>query len=403
MKKDLWLNLSACFSITMSVAGWWGLRKILKEAQEFSQQMKSSKAIGKMPFVSIIIPARNEERNIGESLESVLKQEYSNFEIIAIDDHSQDNTLDIIQKYQAQYPKQLKVAKVGKSFEGWLGKTNALKQGYELVDANSDWLLFVDADTKLAPDALGSAMQYAQAQKLALFSFVPKVKTISFWASLLYPEVMKFYALLPGNPVKSSAPDTVETASAVGAFILVQKKAYDAIDGHSSVKNEVIEDIKLAQAFRRAGYQTHQVPGADFVETTWYNTLPEIWEGASKNLFLVGKGSWAKVVFVIGVEWLYGCMPFILLGWQGQKLVAKSKKSDLSKLGWLLNGLASASVLSFYGYSSKRLGVPAYYGLLYPFSAWVSSTILINSAVQIGILKKVRWKDRTIALSFVKG
>jgi GT2 family glycosyltransferase len=399
MAKNFWLNLSSVFSIGLSLAGMVGLRKIMQDTQKITDEMKALQPNTTLPHVTVLVPARNEEKFIETSLHSILNQSYPSFEVICLDDHSTDQTHVILAELARQYPQKLRVLNVPELKAGWLGKTNALWHGYQNINLASEWILFVDADTKVAVDALCRAILYAQEHKLDLFSFAPRTRLETFWGKMTTPETLKFYTLLAGNPLNPPKPDEVEGASAVGAFILVRRTSYAAMGGHASVKDKVIEDIELARAFRKQGFKTQQTPGLEFVEMGWYQTPQETWEGVGKNLFLVARSSWARVAFVVGVEWLYGLLPFFVLSKRTLSLVAGKNQVVATKTSWLLNLAAITSVLAFYGYSSKQLGVPAYYGLLYPFSAWVSSTTLIKSAVQTAILKKVRWKDRTIVLA----
>jgi glycosyltransferase involved in cell wall biosynthesis len=237
---------------------------------------------GAIPDVSIIVPARNEEANIGACLESLTAQTGVTAEIIVVDDSSSDRTREIVESFagvRLLSAEPLLVAQRALNSRR-TGKNNALIAGAKRARGN--WLLFTDADTVHLPGSLGRALSEAKKEKVDLLSYSPEQQVVTFTERAVMPII--FAELAAHYPLHKVRDQDAETTAANGQYILVRREAYDAIGGHVSVGSEILEDVALAKLFREAGFRVYFRYGGDAVRTRMYRSWPQLREGWTKNL-----------------------------------------------------------------------------------------------------------------------
>ena len=233
------------------------------------------------PLISVCVPARNEERNIRACVEAILAQDYPNFEVIVLEDRSTDATSEILHSLAAQNSK-LKVISGSELPKGWAGKPHALVQAS--AAARGAWLCFVDADTFLAPTTLSSCYAKALETGADMFTIMTFQIMGSFWEKVVMPIVMT--ALSVGfSPRKVNDPKSKD-AIANGQFILIKRSVYNAIGGHESVKDQIVEDKAISEQVKWNGYRLIVANGYSVAGTRMYTSLPEMWEGWTKNIYL---------------------------------------------------------------------------------------------------------------------
>ncbi len=244
-----------------------------------------------MPLLSVCVPARNEERSVGECVRSLLQQDYPNLEVIVVDDGSTDRTPEILANLQKDYP-HLKVIRGEALPEGWYGKPFALHQAYSV--AQGDLLLFTDADPVFCSHALTSAVHALQTRKVDLLTLKPAAEFGSFWEGAVQPLV---FALIGGLTRfrKVNSPEE-PNAMGFGAFILIRREAYDRVGGHVAVKQRILEDITLAKVVKEGGGRLLVADGKALFSIRMYHSLGEIWEGWRKNVFLAFRQSIIKTL-----------------------------------------------------------------------------------------------------------
>jgi chlorobactene glucosyltransferase len=232
--------------------------------------------------ISIIVPARNESRNIRRCMEGLLDQDYPNFEIIVVDDRSDDDTLQILQGFSEKSEVNLRIIQGEELPPGWTGKPHALQQGAEL--AEGEWLCFVDADTFARSEMLLSAYTAARALQADLFTMLTDQILGSFWEKVILPLV--FTGLSFGFPPARVNDPTNADAIANGQFILIKESVYRAVGGHQAVRERIDEDKALAEVVKQAGYRLIMADGRQLAHTRMYTTLVEMWEGWTKNIYV---------------------------------------------------------------------------------------------------------------------
>lgn len=228
--------------------------------------------------MSVIVPARNEESCLGACLESVAGQANLNFEVIVVDDASSDGTRAI-----AQAVPSVRVVEAAPPPPGWTGKNNAMAVGAKV--ATGEWFLFTDADTVHKPGSLARALAEAQQRGAALLSYSPEQEVHGFWEKAVMPVI---FAELAATYQPSQVSDQRSPAAAAnGQYILISRQAYDAVGGHSGVRDSLLEDVGLARAVKASGRKIFFRYGADAVRTRMYRSFAQLCEGWTKNLALL--------------------------------------------------------------------------------------------------------------------
>ncbi len=396
MTKNWWkLGISGS-SIITSLVSLLLFRKFNEETRRVDAQIEAllqNKPEIDWPMVSVLVPARNEAENIEQCLEAILQQDYPNFELIAIDDNSTDQTRNILQELAEKAGNRLRIVQAAELPNGWLGKPHALCEGYYQINPQAQWLLFVDADTRLEAGALRGALSYAREKELSLLSLSPGLNLGSFWHQLLLAEMGKLYSFATLNFLRPPRPGSIEAGSANGAFILVCRKIYAQVGGHSALKNEVLEDVALAQNFRRAGYTTFSSYRSNYLSQRPGGGLAAFWESISKNWFLVARRRWTRALFVLVFESCYCLLPLLML----LASFFGKKESSLSKA---LNVTAVGFSILLYNEMLQIYRAPRHYALLYPVAAVLDTLIVLHSVYKVGVQQSISWKDRQVKIEF---
>ncbi len=231
--------------------------------------------------LSILIPARNEEKNISHCLDSILNQSFKNYEVIVMSDESNDNTASIVNEYVSK-DSRIKLELGKKLPEGWLGKNWACFQLSQ--KATGDLFLFIDADVRLNENAVSSSVKLFEEKGLSLITVFPTQQINGIGAQLVVP-LMNWLLLtfLPLKKVYTSPRSSFVAAN--GQFILIDRKTYVSIGGHNDVKNQVVEDMELARKVKQNGLRMITALGNDSIFCEMYSSLNDSVNGFSKNFF----------------------------------------------------------------------------------------------------------------------
>jgi chlorobactene glucosyltransferase len=319
--------------------------------------------------VSLLIPARNEAANIAACLVSA--QDQGLHEIIVADDHSTDSTGDIAREFEG-----VQVITPPRLPEGWCGKPHAC---HALSShATGEWLLFLDADARLQPGAVGRMLAFAGRRELSLLSCWPQLEMRGFFERLLMPLLNFVLLTLYPAPLQFRRKD-VGLGLAHGACILMRRAEYDALGGHQAVKDELFEDTRLARLWREHGFRGGCADGTGTVRVRMYDSLPGIWAGFRKNLFPAFKsqaGFWA-------FWWLHALVFFAPFGLFWLPGLA----------GWLMVA-AGACVLLARVALALRFGHPLWSALLHPVGQVFLLALGVASWARVTFGRGVDWKGR---------
>jgi len=329
------------------------------------------------PLVSVIIPARNEARNIERCVRSILATQYTPIEVIVVDDRSIDGTAEIVEPAAG---KRLRLVRGDDLPEGWFGKQWAIVQGYRA--AKGELLLFADADTRHEPELIPRAVRSLQSERVDLFSVMPRQEMKTFWERLIQPHVFLALETGVGSFSRVNRTRTPWSAIANGQFILTSRSAYESVGTHEAVRDTVVDDVKLAQAYVHTGKDIFLVHGEEFMLTRMYGSLREILAGWTKNL---AQGAPLMAPPIALIQTL---LPYLMwlpaLFWIAPPVV------------WVLTGWSAAMIATLVAlvtwiaiYAINR--APAWYAVLYPLGAAIVAFIMIRSALRGG---KIEWRGR---------
>ena len=339
------------------------------------------------PLVSVVIPARNESRNIERCVRSVLSTSYPSIEVIVVNDHSTDDTATIARTIAASDTR-LRVIEAPELASGWFGKQWACAAGAS--EARGDLLVFTDADTQHAPDLLPRVVNAMHAQRADLLSVAGHQEMRTFWERVIQPQLFALIAIRYGGTIHMSNAKRPEDAIANGQFIAVARGAYVAIGGHALVRDRVAEDLSMAQEFVRAGRRVVVLLARQQLSTHMYASLREIVRGWRKNIYAGGRhatlggavGRWLYPGILIGVP-VIGLIPPIALVLAGLGVLS---------VAWLTwSSIVVAAALVFWLVIYSFMNAPVRYVVLYPLGLAMLLYIAIG-AVARG--RRVEWKER---------
>jgi len=333
------------------------------------------------PYISVCVPARNEERDIKNCVESLLSQDYPNFEVIVVDDNSNDNTAKIVCSMTEQYPNLIFVAGAQLA-SGWTGKPYALHQAYQR--SRGQYLLFTDADLRYQSHALKTAIHTMICKDIDLLTLMPAVIFGSFWERVVQPVIFGFIAALTNFRKVNS--ESHQSAMGFGAFLLFKKEAYQKIGGHLSVANEVLEDIMIAKKAKLHGLSVLVADGKNLFSIRMYHSMKEIWMGWRKNIFLAMKSSIFRASYYMVMVLCFLLTPYIVVMcnlWVG----AGSVWVGISLLGLALSLVTGLGLCYELGLERKNI-------FLFPLGAIVMVVIMFSSMVQTLLLRRTEWRGR---------
>jgi len=369
-------------AILIGISGTWVF--FIKSMIESFRLSKST------PKVSIILPARNEEEFLGKCLESLLHQDYENYEVIAIDDSSEDSTGKIISEFAKKNSKIIHVSAKPKP-EGWMGKNWACMEGYR--KASGELLLFTDADTRHSKNVISLAVAHLISLELDALSTIPRMLTFDFWTNISLPMIStflhtRFSALNVNNPSK-------KTAYFFGSFFIMKKKTYEEIGMHEGVKQEIIEDGALGKKVKESGYKMRIVRGEHLVEAVWARDKITLWN-ALKRLMIplylqsekIAIGSFLATLFLLFVPFPIFATSFFL-----------SVETTSAKMLW--GAAALASFLIYVGAiieTKIMLRLRLIYALFAPLGGLVVVLGFFNGLLQAKKSASISWRGRSYSM-----
>lgn len=347
--------------------------------------------------VSILVPARNEERNIRRCVTSLLEQDYgeeARYEVIVIDDGSTDATGRIVQELALAHPhgERLRLLRVESLPPGWAGKPHAIHTGAE--QARGDWLLLTDADTWHAPQALRTAMREATSEQIDLLSLGSEQELSSFWERALMP--MAYLGISLQYPVQLVNDPNSQVAIANGQYLLIRRRVYDAVGGYArpGLRGTLVDDRDLAQVVKRSGSRLRFLDGRDLVRVHMYHGFAETWRGWRKNVFLGSRGGLLSILLQMfglpQVTLVPFLLPLLLV------LPGLSRRWHLSSFFVLsLSALELAPLLAYRLWEDRELKLPWYYAFTHPLAGAIFEGLLASSTWRILTRRGVDWRGRS--------
>lgn len=351
---------------------------------------KKLSVAGTAPTVSIIVPARNEEINIGDCLAGLAGLNYPDekLQIIVVNDHSSDRTGEIVDGFIAQHPNTEQIH--GQPLpEGWTGKSYGCWQG--AIQAQGEWLIFLDADTYVKPDLLSSCVHFAEHNKLDLLSVIPHQIIKSRQERLWLPGVFLGFASFLDLGRINDPQDPYAIAS--GQFLLFRSEAYRSIGGHRLIRVELNDDLAFAREAKKHHLRFFCAFGEHLLETRMYRNLKEIWTGFSRNAADITQSSsigrlLANTAYIMTVAAGSIALPVI---------VALSYLSAPNLYNLVAAGIAMPVffiLLIFFLMATRALRIPLVYSLTVPLGLLLHGVLCLYSFFLIkGGVRK--WKGRS--------
>ena len=340
------------------------------------------------PLVSIVVPARNEERSIERCVRSVLAARYPRLEVVAVDDHSTDGTGAILRGI-AKEDARLRVVVPPPLPGGWFGKQWACTAG--AAATSGEIIGFFDADTWQTADLIPRVVNAMRARDADLLTVAGSQELGSFWERLVQPQVLSIMLVRYGGTETVNESRRASEKIANGQCIFVMRDEYNAIGGHGAVRAKAAEDLALAQLYFTSGRRAFMVLGLEQLTTRMYTTLREVVEGWGKNLFASGRdaapfGALGRLFYpvMLLVPSLSGLVPPVLLV---LSLVGVFGKGVL-----LWSAIVTGANLLWWIILGALFGISPVYALLHPLGAAMLLYISLRSIVRG---KRVRWKERT--------
>jgi len=336
------------------------------------------------PRISILFSARDEEEKLPAALATLMEMDYPGFEVVAVDDRSQDATGQILDTFAAAHQR-LRVVHVDRLPEGWLGKPHGLEKAYEA--SSGEWLLFTDADVRFKPDVLRRAISLEKAHNLDHLTLLGDVEMVGFWEAVL----VTFFGLgfhLGANPSQAANPRSSRYVG-VGAFQLVRRSAYEASGTHRRLAMEVVDDMKLGKIVKQAGFRSGCAVAQDFVAVRWHAGVGNLVRGVTKNFFAGAGYDLRLVAFEVAVLLMTDILPFagVFFGH-----------------GWIFgsSAIAVAIALGFHAGVAWVMRVSPLYALTHPLGALLFCYMLLRSTVVTLWQGGIVWRDTFYPLDVLK-
>lgn len=348
-------------------------------------------AAGRLPALTVIVPARNESANIGPCLRSLLAQQYpaERLRIVVSDDDSQDDTAEIVASLAAS-DSRITLLSAPPLPPGWKGKVHACWYAMQAVPADTEWLCFLDADMRAQPLALVSAMQVAQAGGLDLLSLAPRHELGSVAERLIIP--CGLYVLgFSRDSARIQAPESEEVLC-TGQFMLVRRRSYDRVGGYAMVRDSICEDLDLARLFKRNGLKVRLEDGSAVLTTRMYTGWDTLWPGFAKNLVDMLGGAARTLLTAasaVVLSWSVVVLPLL-------DAAACRSGAHGACVALLPAVLGSAAAFGLHLAGALHFGIPWWYGLTFPLGYTMGALIALDS-IRWRLVRRVEWKGRTYA------
>ena len=334
------------------------------------------------PFVSIILPVRNQAKTVEACVSSLTHLDYAEKEIIIVDGGSTDGTLEQMSKYADT----VKIIEEDPLPEGWVGKNWACNQGYR--QAKGELLLFTDGDSIHGIDSLARSVGYLQSEKADMVTLAPGTILRTFWEKVLQPPIFLLIMILVGGKLVND--DKRKNAIGNGQYMLFTRDAYEKIGGHVAVKNHIVEDYNLARLLKKAGMRLRLVTGQDALGVRMYASLAEIWRGWRKNFYTVSDShALSKAVTRIVLMLTFLVLPFIILGY-GTIQALTNPFNPYLLAGAFMSFFLWLGIITL----DRSISISPAYALLFPVAILVYVSIGIDATVRGAMGMGFDWKGR---------
>ena len=352
------------------------------------------------PKVSVILPARNEQKYIEKCLDSLLKQDYSNYEIVVINDSSSDRTGEIIQKYSTKNSKIIFINAEAKP-EGWTGKNWACYQGY--IKSTGQLFLFTDADTTHSSSTISLAVNNLLAKELDALTAIPKILAYDFWTKITLP-ILWTLSISRYSALKANDPKT-NVGYFFGSFFIITKKTYEAVGTHKAVKEEIVEDGALGRKVKEEGFKLRVVHGEDHIQAVWARNSSTLWHGLRRLMVPLYKREKIKASLMVVATFLlliYSLivLPFSIIMALDEKDVTLTINSYSLDLILLFLTIMSILLLIITNVLQLKYTIfqNSLYSLFFPLAGSFVFIAFLSSIINSGKKDVINWRGRRYSI-----
>ncbi|MFI5128120.1 MAG: glycosyltransferase [Candidatus Acidiferrales bacterium] len=336
------------------------------------------------PRVSILFAARDETAKLPEALASLLALDYPNYEVIAVDDRSEDATLEILNNF-AQRDARLKVVHISELPQGWLGKPHALEMAYR--ESSGEWLVFTDADVQFAPDLLRRSLALIKQERSDHLTLLAGLDLRGFWEPTAVGYLGVCFAL-GVRPWRVSNPKS-KVYMGVGAFQMIRRSTYEAIGTHRRLAMEVLDDMKLGKLVKQNGFRSGVAPSENFLRIRWQEGIGNVIKGMTKNMFAGFDFNIAKTVLGAAGILVISVLPILgVIFARGPAQIAA--------------GVAAVVAMLFEAQLMTQAKASRWFGVTHALGALIVCYIIVRSMVVTLGRGGVVWRGTFYALEELK-
>ncbi len=345
------------------------------------------------PKLTVVVAAKDEEDNIEACVLSMLDQDYPNYEFIAVDDRSTDRTPEILKQLKHNSNGRLKVIRIQELEEGWFGKNNAMREGVK--QSTGDWFCFIDADCwQTSRQTLSIAMREALSHQTDFLTVTPVMTMDKMWERIVQPAcALILLSWFPPDRVNN--PER-KTAYASGQFMLISRKCYESIGGHSQVKNEMNEDISLAKNAKANGFQLRVEDNAGLYRTRLNTNAWDSWKGWSR-VYCGALKSMKRLLITLFVITFCSVLPWVGLAAALLGCIYSDTPATCQQLALLWGGAALSQLLFGWLYYSCFEMKPIW-SITFPLGGFFIMTTVMNAILKHLGLANTTWRGTTYSL-----
>jgi len=385
------INLFLAIIVAGSLGIWVYLFLVLRRSFELSPKIYTNdNFVLEEELISVIVPARNEEKYIKKCIQSLLDQNIKNYELLLVDDNSTDSTLELMENFRDD--SRVRIFKAGEKPSGWVGKNWPCYIGYQ--NSKGKYLMFTDADTIHSNRSIRDSLATLIKEKLDVITAVPNLKYPNLIVKMVLP-VLSVFMFSRYSPMRVNDPN-VSIGYLFGSFFVITRKCYESVGTHATVKSEIVEDGALGKKLKEEGYNLKMFRGEDLLEAYWARDFNTLWNSLKRLIVpLYFTDRLNSIIMTIGIFFLM-TFPFLVFTYCSVAYYTPLAEKDLSLNILML--ITTLSILSMYWtnfYQLKKASThKAVYFLGTPIGCFVVSLSFVWSILISDKHAKIKWRDR---------
>lgn len=329
-----------------------------------------------MPLLTVIIPVRDEEKNIAKCLDSLLNQSFKDFDIVVVSDESIDRTEEIVENYK-ETNSNIFLLKIQNKPEGWIGKNYALFLGQQY--AKGEFLLFLDADVELNEKCIEITLNSLVGTSVNIISYAAYQECKSLVEYTVQPLI--FHVLNNLYPLEKISSNKSKITALNGIFIMISRENYKLLGTHEAIKDKILEDVEFAKIARKQNLNISFSYAPQLIKVRMYDNFKDLFIGWSKNFYaLLGYSKIKSFALFVLLNVVFNIPLFLMLLYPSYGLYFSI---------WLI------FIILYFCFVYHKMGYRFYMGFLFPPGSFILSLIILQSFINYVFTGSVKWKNRT--------